>query len=97
MICAAQEQAIRANITKGKIDKPQEQTKCIMRIRADQRNNHIVCECPKLAQKEYKISHDWIGRRIHWEICGSNGINVKPKWYKNQPEAVIKNDSRKIL
>ena len=28
LICAAQEQAIRTNIIKGKIDKSQEQTKC---------------------------------------------------------------------
>ena len=38
-----------------------------------------------------------IGRRIHWEICGPNGIPVKLKWYEHQPEAFIENDSCKIL
>ena len=34
-----------------------------------------------------------IGSRIHWEICGPNGIPVKLKWYEHQPEVVIENDS----
>ena len=38
-----------------------------------------------------------VGRRIHWEICGPNGIPVKLKWYEHQPEAVIENESCKIL
>ena len=97
LICAAQEQAIQANLIKGKIDKRQEQTKCRMCSRADDAINHIVSECPKLAQKEYKRRHDWSGRRIHWEICGANGIHVKPKQYEHQLEAVIEYDFCKIL
>ena len=38
--------------------------------------NHIVSECFKLVQKEYKRRHDGTGRRIHWEICGANGIHA---------------------
>ena len=58
LTCAAQEQAIRTNLIKGKFDKPQEQTKYRMCSRADETINHIVSECPKLAQKEYKRRHD---------------------------------------
>ena len=65
--------------------------------RADERIKYIVSECPKLAQREYKRRHDWVGRRIHWEICRANGIHVRSKWYEHQPEAVIENDSCKIL
>ena len=43
---------------------------------ADDTVNHIVSECFKLVQKEYKRRHDWTGRRIHWEICGANGIHA---------------------
>ena len=85
LIFAAQEQAIRTNVIKGKIDKSQEQTKCRMCSRADETITHIVSECPKLAQREYKRRHDWVGRHIHWEI----GIHVKSKWYEHQSEAVI--------
>ena len=49
LILAAQEQAIRTNVIKGKIDKSQEQTKCRMCSKADETINHIVRECPKLA------------------------------------------------
>ena len=77
----AQEQAIRTNVIKGKIDKSQEQMKCRMCSRDDETITHIVSECPKPAQREYKRRHDWVGRRIHWKICRANGIYVKPKWY----------------
>ena len=96
-IFAAQEQAIRNNVIKGKIDKSQEQTKCRMCSKANETINHTVSECSKLAQREYKRRHDLIGRRIQWEICGANGIYVKSKWYEHQPKAVIENDSCKIL
>ena len=71
--------------------------KCRMCSRANETNNCIVSECTKHAQKEYKRRHDWIGRRIHWEICGANGIHVKSKWYEYQPEVVIENECCKIL
>ena len=64
---------------------------------ADETINHVVSGCPKLAQKEYKRRHDWIGRHIHWEICEANRIHLKPKQYDHQPEAVIENDLCKIL
>ena len=35
----------------------------------DETVNHIVSECSKLAQREYKIRHDWVGKVIHWELC----------------------------
>ena len=91
LIFAAQEQALRTIVIQGMIDKSQDQTECGICSRADETINHIVSECPKLAQRECKRRHDWIGRRIHWEICRANGIHVKPKWYEHQPEAVIEN------
>ena len=30
---------------------------------------HVISECSKLAQKEYKIKHDGVGKVIHWELC----------------------------
>ena len=34
----------------------------------DESINHIISECSKLAQKEYKTRHDWVGTVIHWEL-----------------------------
>ena len=93
----AQEQIIRTNVIKGKIDKSQEQAKFRMFGRASETINHIVSESLKLTQREYKRRHDWVGRRIHWDICRANGTHLKSKWYEHQPEAVIENDSCKIL
>ena len=42
--------------------------------KADETINHTVCECPKLAQKEYKRKHDWLRSRIHLEICGGKFV-----------------------
>ena len=52
LIFTAQEQAIRTNVIKGKIDKLQEETKCRISYMANETTNHIVSECPKLAQRE---------------------------------------------
>ena len=92
---AAQEQAIRTNIIKTKIDKTQEE--CRLCGLVDETVNHIISECSKLAQKEYKRRHDWVGKRIHWEVCRENGIEVKTKWYEHQPEVVQENERYKIL
>ena len=69
LIMAGQKQAIRTNNTKAKIDKTQENSKCRMCGKAEQRVNHVLSECSKLAQKEYKRRHDWFGTKIQWEIC----------------------------
>ena len=31
--------------------------------------NHIISECSKLTQKEFKTRHDRVGKVIHWELC----------------------------
>ena len=31
--------------------------------------NHIISEYCKLAQKEYETIHDWVEKKIHWELC----------------------------
>ena len=37
---------------------------------ADETVAHIVVECQKLAQKEYKqVRHDNVAKVIHWKLC----------------------------
>ena len=50
-----------------------------------------------LAQREYKSRYDWVGRKIHWQVCRKNGFDVNEKWYKHEPEKVAENGSWKIL
>ena len=97
LILAAQEQAISTNAIKAYIDKSQEQSKCRMCGERDETVNHLVSECSKLAQREYKRRHDWVGRRVHWEVCRMYGIEVKGKWYEHDAAPVAENDRCKIL
>ena len=85
LIMAAQEQAVRTNLVKAKIDKTQEDSTCRMGGKADERINHLLSECSKMAQKEYKRRHDWIGRKIHWEVCRKYGLDTKDRWYEHEP------------
>ena len=97
LILAAQEQAIRTNVIKAKIDNTQEQSKCRMCGEKDETVNHLISECSKMAQREYKRRHDWVGRRVHWNVCKKYGIVVNDNWYQHEPVSVIENDKCKIL
>ena len=52
LIMAVQEQAVRTNLVKAKIDKTQEDSMCRMCSKADESINHLLRECSKMAQKE---------------------------------------------
>ena len=69
LLIAAQDKAMRTNHIKAKIDKTQHNSKCRLCGDRDEIINHIIIECSKLAQKEYKTRHGWVGKVIHWEIC----------------------------
>ena len=97
LIMAAQEQAIRTNLIKAKIDKTQQESKCRMCDQADESINHILSECSKMAQKEYKRRHDWVGKKVHWEVSKRCGFDVAKKWYKHEPDAVSENNDFHIL
>ena len=59
--------------------------------------NHIISECNKLALKEYKARHDWVGNMIHWEMCKKFKIDHMNKWYMHNPAPVLENDTHKLL
>ena len=53
LILAAQNQSIRTNLVKGKIDKSQGDSLCRVRRKVDESIDHVGSGCSKLAQKEY--------------------------------------------
>ena len=69
LLIAAQDNAIRINRIKARIDKTQQNSKCWLCGERDEIINHIMSECGQLAQKEYKARHDWVGKMIHCEKC----------------------------
>ncbi len=62
LLCAAQEQAIRTNYVKHHIDKSNDSPLCRLCGKRGETIQHIMCECEKLAQKEYKRRHDNVAR-----------------------------------
>ena len=83
LICSAQEQFIRTNYIKYNIDKTAESPLCRMCGTRNETISHIVSECGKLAQKEYKWRHDSVGRYLHWQFCEKLGLNRARLWYQH--------------
>ena len=96
LLIAAQDNAIRTNHIKARIDKTQQNSKCRLCGDRDGTINHIISECSKLAQ-EYKAKHDWVGKVIPWEMCRKFKFDDTSKWYMHNPEPVLENDSHELL
>ena len=94
---AVQENAIRTNHIKARIDKTQKNSKCRLCGDRDETIKHIISECSKLAQKEYKSRHDWVGKMIHWEIYREFQFDYTNKWYMHNLAPVLEYDSHKLL
>ena len=79
------------------IIKMQQNSKCRLCSDRDETFNHIISECSKLAQKEYKIRHDCVGKVIHWETCKKFKCDHTNKWDMHNPAPVLENDTHKLL
>ena len=90
---AAQNNDIRTNHIKTKIDNTQQNSKCRLCGGRDETINHIISECNKLTLKEYKTRHDWLGKVIHWEMCKKFKFDHTNKWYMDNPAAVQENNT----
>ena len=71
LLIETQDNAIRTNHIKARIDKSQQNNKCRLCGDRDESINHILSESSKLAQKEYKTTHDW---SVKWSTgtCARN-------------------------
>ena len=56
----------------------------------------IISECSKLAQKDYKTRHDWVGKVIHREMCKKFKFDQTNKLYMQNPASVQENDTHKL-
>ena len=86
LIMAAPTQSLRTNTIKTNIDKTQEDPKCRMCKQKKETVSHIVSECPKLAQREYKRRHDCVAKALHWDLCRLHDINCGNKWTSEEEE-----------
>ena len=97
LLCAAQEQAPRTNFVKLHIGRTVESPLCRLCGEKGEHITHLISECKKLAQKEYKRRHDNVASIVHWKLCGLYQLEKAEKWYEHQPNRVIESDNLKIL
>ena len=57
----------------------------------------MINECSKLAQKEYKTRHNWVGQVIHWEMSKKFKFDHTNKWCMHNPASDLENDIHKLL
>ena len=81
LLIAAQNNALRTNYIKARIEKTQQNSKCRLCGDKNETINHIISECSKLAQKEYQNTQDWVDKVIHWEMCNKFKFDHTNKWY----------------
>ena len=96
-LVAAENNAVRTNHIKTRIDKTQQKSKCWLCGDRDETINHIISECSKLAQKEYKTRHNWVGKVIHWEMCKKFKFDLTNKWYMHNPAPILEDCTHKII
>ena len=96
LLIAAQDNAIRTNHIKARIDKTQQNSKCWLCRDRDETINHIISECGKLAQKEYKARHDWVGKVVHWEMCKKLNLQTDHLILARRPDLIIVNQKKRI-
>ena len=97
ILIAAQDNAIRTTHIKARIDQTQQNSKYRLCGDRDETINHIISECSKLEQREYKARHDWVSKVIHWEMCRKFQFDHTNKWSMHNPAPVLENDSHKLL
>lgn len=73
LVYSAQEQALRTNYIKFHIDKTAESPFCSMCDERGENIYHLISECGKLTQHEYKRRHDNVARNVHWQISQETG------------------------
>ena len=97
-IVALQDQALCTRNLRNAVYGENVESICRVCGAADETVAHIVSECSKLAQKEYKqVRHDNVAKIFHWKVCEKWGFNKAEKWYIHKPEKVLESENCKIL
>ena len=57
----------------------------------------VISECNRIAQKEYKTTHDWVGKVINWELCKKLKFHHYTKFHMYKPKSILEREVYKIL
>ena len=97
-IIATQDQALCTRNLRNVVNRENVESICRVCGAADETVAHIISECSKLAQKEYKqVRHDNIAKMLHWKLCEKWGFNKAEKWYIHKTEKLLESENCKIL
>ena len=66
----------------------QQNCECRLCRQGDETVNRIINKCNKLAQKECKTRHEWVGKVIHGDLYRRLKFDDADKWYMHKPEYV---------
>ena len=91
---SAQNNAIRTNHIKARIDKTKHNNKCRLCGNNDEMINYFISECSDLAQKKYKTRHEWVGKEIHSELCKKIKLDHMNKCYMHNSASVLENETQ---
>ena len=94
---ASQEQALRTNTIKTKIDKTSSNSKCRLCNEKEETVDHLVSSCSKIAQTDYKERHDKVARMLYWNLCKNYNLPAEDQWWQHYPDKIIENEQAKIL
>ena len=85
LLIAAQNNTIRTNDVKARIDKMQQNIRWRLCDNRDKTINHKISEYSKLVQRGYKTRYDWVEEGIQWELCQKFKFDHTNKWYMHNP------------
>ena len=90
LLVAAQDQALRTNYRKAKVEKQPLSPLCRMCQKKEDTITHLLSECSKMAQSEYKGRHDRIAAAVHWSLAKKYGLLHAEKWYDLRQKQLAK-------
>ena len=64
---------------------------CRLCKKADESRDHVVSDCSKLAQKDYKRRPDNLRKIVHYFFEAGDW------WFEHKPEIVLENEDYKII
>ena len=98
LLIAAQNQALRTNYVKHRIDRtPGSSPLCRLCRNHYETIDHILNGCPKHSQTEYKCRHDKVAAALRWSLCKEYAFPRSKRWYEHRAEKVLENGQVKIL
>ena len=88
-LITAQDQALRTNAIKAKIDKVTEDSKCRSCKEKDETIDHLISSCSKIAQTDYKVRHNKVASMLYWNLCKKYHLSASEKWWEHNVEKVL--------